>query len=1016
MNFSVSVKKLFTLALFAGAAFCSISSANTDTPLLRVGRTITTPQIDGHLADSAWANSITLSDFKLLGSNRPANEQTQVQFLYDDDNLYVGWHCRESLLVVQQQRMHEVRTNIRTRDGDVLSDDNVLLFLQPDGSDTAYEFNLNSVGTLFDASSKRDDLWGARNASWNSNATAAALQEDGSWTAELAIPWQAFGLNAPPIPGANWNIGLARRATGRGENSSWSQHDSALHLISNWGQLIFDNAVTGISPQPLAPFEGGKSNFNVQLSAQTSEITIEATVNENNKTSRFQKAVTPGKQGTLITLPVTATTDTLLWQWSAKKADGKLLYRSPQLLVSAQSAQARLKISTQAPWKLFINQVLFREGTAAENQEISFPLVKGINDLIVEVQSGTARLELIPPVHSSQESIAWRTAPITADRKSARNQWAIAPEQNGVIGTSGNPALLQHTLLWKATPHYPVTEPAFYIAQGTTQQLTFIVEGLEGLPLDDWNAVIAVPQELEVLGSSGLYGKFVGGKAQFHTAPAGETAISGRRFNLYRVSADKPLNYKKNQSALLVTFEVLLRLRQGQLHDPAKEWPLYYWTRGNKNSISETPQSFRIRTAPALRGKQPKKFVWELWSSFTHVYDDRELLRNVLDTSQQAGFNKYLASSWKDFNDMVREYGMKAFFTVMFKDSRTFGIVQPYLAQHPDEKLVDKTGKPLNDYMCTTQLLGDNWPVFAKSIQDWMLKADLDAVEFDYEYPPFNPPHACFCNRCLIEFRKFSRLDGSLELTPDTIAKNYAPQWVDFMANRAATLLSKMKQAIHEANPKVKFTAYSGYYSTQDTTTKTRYGIDWNLIGQMQAIDEAGMGYGRPVPGITDSIAALRGIPVKFGELLVPYIADIYKEEDCRYPVAPLKKANLIRRALDATGGVLIYERKAMDGRSWYALGEATRLTADFEELFLNQRPVTLVGQQTDQIQVVKGKQQSLVCVLNDSAKPATYEFHLPAELGQGREYYSEKKVARGETIHLTLEPGEAAVYVLQTN
>jgi hypothetical protein len=373
---------------------------------------------------------------------------------------------------------------------------------------------------------------------------------------------------------------------------------------------------------------------------------------------------------------------------------------------------------------------------------------------------------------------------------------------------------------------------------------------------------------------------------------------------------------------------------------------------------------------------------------------------------RQAGFNKYIASSWKDFNDVVRSYGLKAIGMLYFNDSRTMSISKPYLAERPEYKLLDKTGKRHDDLVCTTQVLGTAWPMFSQSIQTWMRSADVDAVEYDYEYPPFNPPHACFCDRCLAEFRKFSKIEESVELTPEKVQKEYPTQWVDFMAYRTAILLRKIKEAVHAEKPTARFTVYSGYYDAKENSTKSRYGIDWNLVGEMQSVDEAGMGYGRPVPGIEESIVALRGIPLKLGVLMNPY------DERLPQPVPPLTRAKLLRRALDATGGVLVYTRHSMDGRSWYAVGETTRLTAEFEDLFLAHQLREIPGQDPAKVQLLKGEKQSLLCVLNESSKAAIFNFRLPAELGVGREYYSGKSVAAGSEIQLTVPAGETAVYV----
>src|SRR5690606_14368387 len=153
------------------------------------------------------------------------------------------------------------------QDEDLLGDDSVVLFLQPGNNAKMREFDINSIGTLFDAQSDKNDLWKTRDASWNSGATTAAVQEDGYWTAEIAIPWKAFGLNAAPANGDSWALGLARHAVGRGESSSWNQNDSAaIHLMQNFGALIFDDQVPQIAPQPIPAFEAGKSTFTVHAS------------------------------------------------------------------------------------------------------------------------------------------------------------------------------------------------------------------------------------------------------------------------------------------------------------------------------------------------------------------------------------------------------------------------------------------------------------------------------------------------------------------------------------------------------------------------------------------------------------------------------------------------------------------------------------------------------------------------------------------------------------------------------
>lgn len=50
---------------------------------------------------------------------------------------------------------------------------------------------------------------------------------------------------------------------------------------------------------------------------------------------------------------------------------------------------------------------------------------------------------------------------------------------------------------------------------------------------------------------------------------------------------------------------------------------------------------------------------------------------------------------------------------------------------------------------------------------------------------------------------------------------------------------------------------------------------------------------------------------------------------------------------------------------------------------------------------------------MNNTARPVTYDFNLPADLSGGKEYYSGKTVEAGGAIQLTLQAGDTAVYVL---
>src|SRR5690606_38946797 len=83
-------------------------------------------------------------------------------------------------------------------------------------------------------------------------------------------------------------------------------------------------------------------------------VEIDAFVTEGGKAQYFRNSGAYAKTSG-IDLPLAAKGDRLLFQWRAYGAGYELLYRSPVLLRSAQSTRARLKISAEKPWKLFVN-------------------------------------------------------------------------------------------------------------------------------------------------------------------------------------------------------------------------------------------------------------------------------------------------------------------------------------------------------------------------------------------------------------------------------------------------------------------------------------------------------------------------------------------------------------------------------------------------------------------------------------------------------------------------------------
>ncbi|MFO7945220.1 MAG: hypothetical protein R6V19_00175, partial [Armatimonadota bacterium] len=158
---------------------------------------------------------------------------------------------------------------------------------------------------------------------------------------------------------------------------------------------------------------------------------------------------------------------------------------------------------------------------------------------------------------------------------------------------------------------------------------------------------------------------------------------------------------------------------------------------------------------------------------------------------------------------------------------------------------------------------------------------------------------------------------------------------------------------------------------------------------------------------------AIGDIPLVTGVNLAAY----RRTED--KAVRPLTKATLLRRLTDGTGGILIYNHPQMEGRSYHALGEITRLVADHDGIFtqgrLDRNWHGLGEENHPDTAVLKSPDGYLLAVMNESDEPRTYTMTLPDRaFERGYEYYSGQSFDSGDTISVTLQPHDAAAYILK--
>jgi hypothetical protein len=985
-------------------------------PVARVNKTASAPVIDGRGDDDNWKNAVAIEDFVTYRALQPAKEKTTARLLYDDQNLYLLFNNTEPLLKTSDMRGDEMRTLAQARDGDVVngkvlhdvtSDDSCIVFLQPHPDGPVYEFDANARGVVADAKMQRNDLWGTRDLSWNSQFKAAARQGDGFWTLEMQIPLADIGA-ASPQTGERWQVALVRNAAGRRETSSWNPSGNGAHDPLEMGTLIFGLPEIAVAPEALLQsLQPGLNTISAQISSAspTTATMISRIQSADTKPSvQIDTVAVPGKTVNAQHQFDVAASGAVAARWGVFDAATMTpVYLSPEIHTDVQSMSASLRLSTAGAYELVLNDAVVDHGEKADNKEIALPLRAGANVIALRADAGVATMALAAP-GLERFAKTWRAnnaaTPNATSSKLDDRTWPIITADAKSTFMGNGPTVFRRTILVNQTPVWPVPQPAVYIAGNSAQHVSFIVRGLPGKVQENWTTFLAVPKELQVLGSTGFYGTTTKSQPQFNCAPAGETTIDGQVFPLYKITADKPL--LNNRDAVRSIFQVMLKIADASQAKEGVSWKLHYWSQANDGTMIEAPRSFEMRALPPLNGSQPKKLNWQLWGSRFDAMDDWNLRRDTLETMQHAGLTSIVATGNPFPPEDGKKYHIDYDKTVNFQP---YSInLAPYLKDHPDEILIDHSSKPNSGMMCTTLLSGEKWPVAGAVMAGVIQKGDPAAIIYDYEFSPVDGPHSCYCHRCLAAFRERAKLSKDVNLTPHIIEDQYLAPWQDFMAWRAAQILAKMKETTHQTLAGVPFMTYSLFQSPR---TLAVYGIDWRYIGQLKSVDIASAGLGRPLDDIRATYAGLDGIPLMMGVWMTPYSPDDLS------PERVTTKAELLRRSLDSTAGMLVYDRNVLDGRSWTAMAETTRLLAEYESTFIAHQLAEISGQDSAKVQLLKGDQTSLVCLMNESGKPMEFNFHLPAELGAGREFYSGKTIAAGSQVQVTLAAGDTAVYIL---
>ena len=189
-------------------------------PQLSVGRLAEgeRPVIDGRVEEPVWATAQPFSAFiqQEPDEGQPATERTEIRFLLDRQNLYIGVISFDSDpdgIVVSQSR----------RDGELAETDSIEILLDTfnDGQN-AFVFGTNPFGIEYDGQVTAEGQGGQRgradlNLDWNADWTVRAQMTERGWEAEFSLPLKT--LRYSPGDERTWGVNVLRNIRRKNEQA-----------------------------------------------------------------------------------------------------------------------------------------------------------------------------------------------------------------------------------------------------------------------------------------------------------------------------------------------------------------------------------------------------------------------------------------------------------------------------------------------------------------------------------------------------------------------------------------------------------------------------------------------------------------------------------------------------------------------------------------------------------------------------------------------------------------------------
>lgn len=209
---------------------------------------LTSPLIlDGELKENIWKEAPPATDFlqKEPDEGKKASFKTEVRFVYDRENLYIGVKCFDP----EPARIFAKQME---RDADLTSDDSFAIVIDTYRDlRNAFLFIINPNGAKFDAYITDEGKY--INENWNGIWDVKAKITDSGWSAEIKIPFSTLKFDPEKT---TWGINMRRFIARKNEEDLWTafHRNEGIFLVSKAGILQGIEGIKKGKPLNIRPY------------------------------------------------------------------------------------------------------------------------------------------------------------------------------------------------------------------------------------------------------------------------------------------------------------------------------------------------------------------------------------------------------------------------------------------------------------------------------------------------------------------------------------------------------------------------------------------------------------------------------------------------------------------------------------------------------------------------------------------------------------------------------------------